>query len=56
MSGETTPTLIATALAEAGIWQMFATGKVRRVFADSAGPPDGPAGLRVSATRQGLTV
>jgi hypothetical protein len=48
--------LIATALAEAGIPQMFETGKVRTVFAASAGPPEGPGALRVSATRHGATV
>jgi len=39
-----------------GMPQMPTTGKVRAAFAASAGPPAGPAGLRVSATRQGVTV
>ena len=47
--------LIATALAEEGIPQRFVTGKVRTVLARSAGPPEGPSGLRVSARRQGST-
>jgi len=48
--------LIATADADAGIPQRPETGKVRLVFAVSAGPPDGPGAFRVSATRQGATV
>jgi hypothetical protein len=48
--------MIATAVAEEGIPQRPATGKVRAVLARSAGPPEGPAGLRVSATRHGWTV
>ncbi len=47
---------MATAFAESGIPQRPATGKLRTVLAESAGPPDGPSGLRVSATRQGATV
>jgi hypothetical protein len=45
--------MTATALAEGGIPQMPETGKLRTVLAERAGPPDGPLGLRVSATRQG---
>ena len=48
--------LIATAVAEAGIEQMPVTGKLRAVLAESGGPPEGPGGLRVSATRQGASV
>ena len=48
--------LIATAVAEAGIPQMPVTGKLRMVLAESGGPPEGPGGLRVSATRQGASV
>ena len=55
MEGRTTARLIATAVAEAGIPQMFATGKVRTVLATRAGPPEGPSGSRVSARRQGAT-
>ncbi len=54
--GVTTAMMIATAVAEDGIPQRPATGKVRTVLADSAGPPEGPSGLRVSATRHGATV
>src|SRR5262249_61655270 len=32
---------------------MPVTGKLRIVLAESGGPPDGPGGSRVSATRQG---
>ena len=56
LEGWKTARLIATALAEDGIPQRPVTGKVRTVFADSAGPPDGPGAFRVSATRQGDTV
>src|SRR6266850_4329630 len=52
----TTVTLIAIALASAGIPQRPTAGKLREVFAARAGPPEGPAGLRVSATRQGVNV
>src|SRR5207249_6298082 len=54
--GETTVRLRATAFADDGIEQRPATGNVRRAPAASDGPPEGPAALRVSATRQGLTV
>ena len=46
---------MATAVADEGIPQMPATGKVRIAPDTSAGPPDGPDGLRVSATRHGVT-
>src|SRR5260370_767460 len=52
----TTVTLTATALAVDGIPQRPVTGKLRVVLAPSAGPPEGPTGLRVSATRHGVTV
>src|SRR5258708_6221731 len=52
----TTVTMRATALAMDGIPQTPVTGKLRFVLAPSAGPPEGPTGLRVSATRQGVTV
>jgi hypothetical protein len=48
--------MMATAFADDGIPQIPATGKLRTVLAESTGPPDGPSGLRVSATRQGATV
>jgi hypothetical protein len=48
--------MIATAVAEGGIPHRPATGKVRTPLASSAGPPEGPSGLRVSATRHGWTV
>jgi hypothetical protein len=48
--------LIATAVAEAGMAQMPVAGKLRMVLAESGGPPEGPGGLRVSATRQGASV
>src|SRR5690242_6417328 len=54
--GETTVRFRATAFAVDGIEQRFATGNVRIEPAASAGPPEGPAALRVSAKRQGLTV
>ena len=54
--GRKTARLIATALAEDGIPQRPVTGKVRTVFANNVGPPEGPGALRVSATRQGDTV
>src|SRR5258706_818134 len=54
--GMTTVRLAAMALAEDGTPQRPTTGNVRFVFAASAGPPDGPAGFLVSATRQGVTV
>ncbi len=54
--GVTTAMMIATAVAEGGIPQRPATGKLRTVLAESAGPPEGPSGLRVSATRHGATV
>ena len=48
--------MIATAVAEDGTPQRPATGKLRTVLAESAGPPETPLGLRVSATRHGCTV
>src|SRR5262245_17347807 len=48
--------MIATARASAGIEQIPVTGNVRVVLASSAGPPEGPGGSRVSATRHGATV
>ena len=55
MDGRKTARLIATAVADEGIPHRFATGKLRTVFAASAGPPEGPSGSRVSARRQGAT-
>src|SRR5258707_15648145 len=52
----TTVTMRAIAVAVDGIPQTPVTGKLRIVLAASAGPPEGPTGLRVSATRQGVTV
>src|SRR2546427_5486843 len=52
----TTVTLMAIALASVGIPQIPAAGKLRVVLAPRAGPPEGPGGLRVSATRQGVSV
>jgi hypothetical protein len=54
--GRKTARLMATAFAADGIPHRPATGKVLVVPAASAGPPEGPTGLRVSITRQGLTV
>src|SRR5262245_58990344 len=49
-------TLAATAQAVAGTPQRPATGKVRGTLASRAGPPLGPVGLRVSSSRQGVSV
>src|SRR5438132_1707374 len=51
-----TVTLMAIALASEGIPQSPAAGKLRVVLAARAGPPEGPGALRVSATRQGVSV
>src|SRR5262245_56211452 len=51
--GFTAVTLKATARASAGMLHAPATGKGRLLLAASAGPPEGPAGSRVSATRHG---
>ena len=48
--------MTTTAVADAGISQSPVTGNARTEFAASAGPPEGPGGFRVSATRQGATV
>src|SRR5438093_841042 len=56
VAGPTTARLTATAEAVDGISQRPATGKTRAAPAASAGPPEIPAGPRVSATRQGVTV
>src|SRR5439155_13552472 len=56
VAGPTTARLIATAEAVDGIPQRPETGKTRAAPAASAGPPEVPAGPRVSATRQGVTV
>src|SRR5438876_8923499 len=50
--GETTATITATDLAVDGTSQRPATGNVLAELAESAGPPEGPGELRVSATRQ----
>src|SRR5258708_26483494 len=47
---------MAIALAPDGIPQRPATGKVLDAPAPNGGPPEGPRALRVSATRQGVTV
>src|SRR5437773_9409661 len=44
------------ALAPAGMPQLPVTVNVLTKLAARAGPPSGPGGLRVSATRQGVTV
>src|SRR6266446_3455881 len=49
----TTVTLMAMATAAAGIPQSPPAGKARVELAPRAGPPETPAGFRVSATRQG---
>ena len=49
----TVVTTTCTALAVMGIVQTPATGKFREALARSAGPPEAPVGLRVSARRQG---
>src|SRR5712664_1699568 len=52
----TTVTMRAIAVAVDGIPQMPVTGKLWIVLAPSAGRPEGRTELRVSATRQGVTV
>src|SRR6266699_4784886 len=54
--GCVTVKLYATALAVAGIPHWPAMVNERSALALSAGPPYGPTGLRVSATRHGGTV
>jgi hypothetical protein len=49
-------TLTETALAVADTPQIPAIWKLRGVATLKAGPPLGPAGLRVSAIRQGVSV
>ncbi len=48
--------LMATATAVDGMPQIPVAGNVRVALAASAGAPDAPIALRVSATRQGDTV
>src|SRR5512138_2247452 len=50
----TTVRFAATARADDGTPQVPATGKSRFEPASSAGPPRGPGGFRVSATRHGV--
>src|SRR6185369_17326065 len=50
----TTVTFIATASAPTGTPQRPVNVKARRFPEDNAGPPKGPVGSRVSATRQGV--
>src|SRR6266542_1331668 len=54
--GWVTVKLNAIALVPGGMPHWLAMTKVRSALAASAGPPYGPAGLRVSATRHGVTV
>src|SRR5512132_3381644 len=54
--GATTATMIATDLADDGRLQTPVTGKVLGVPGESAGPPEGPLGVRVSRMRQGAIV
>src|SRR5512140_3705062 len=54
--GLTAVTLAATETASEGTPHLPLTANTRVPFAGSAGPPDGPAGPRVSRTRQGGSV
>src|SRR6266851_3447659 len=55
-AGAVTVTFADTATAPAGMPQVPVTTKLRSAPAAREGPPRGPAGLRVSSTRQGVRV